>query len=86
MHTGVAKSEISANFPGVAINDPIYAIALVFDNSKTRAVIITMDTIAIGGIYDISDDFLGKIRARIQSILGIKCYNVLVNVSRTHTV
>jgi len=43
-----------------------------------------MDAVAIGGIGDVSDDFLPKLRHRIQEQLGIPGGNVLVNASHTH--
>ena len=43
-----------------------------------------MDATAIGGIGDIGDDFLPKLRSRIQKELKIADRNVLVNASHTH--
>lgn len=81
---GVAKSDITTNAKGIIINDPLYAKALVLDDGRTKAAIIAMDVTAIGGIGDIKDDFLEKLRGRVQRELGIPAQNVLVNASHTH--
>ena len=85
LRAGVAKSEITTYEPGIAVNDPLYAKALVLDDGKTKVAIIGMDAVAIGMICDIGDDFLGKLRGRIEKELGIPERNVLVNASHTHT-
>jgi hypothetical protein len=81
---GVAKSDISYVSEGIRINDPVYAKALVLDDGKTRLAIIAMDVTAIGGIGEIGDDFLPKLRARLESELGIPPPNVLLNASHNH--
>lgn len=83
---GVGKSEISTHCKDVRVNDPLYAKALVLDDGNTKIAILSMDAVAIGGICDIKDDFLDKLRSRIQSELGIDAKNVLVNATHTHTV
>jgi hypothetical protein len=84
LHAGVAKSDISTNAEGVRINDPIYAKALVLDDGATKLAIIAMDVTAIGGIGEVGDDFLPKVRARIEAELGISGKHVLVNASHNH--
>jgi hypothetical protein len=84
LRAGVAKSDITTSAEGVAIHDPLYAKALVLDDGTTQVAIIAMDAVAIGGIGDISDEFLPKLRARIEGELGIPGCNVLVNASHTH--
>jgi len=84
LRAGVAKSDITTRKKGVRINDPLYAKVLVLDNKRKQVVIIEMDTVAIGGIYDIGDDFLPKLRDQIEKKLKIQGQNVLVNASHTH--
>jgi hypothetical protein len=84
LRAGVAKSDISTSESGVRVNDPLYAKALVLDDGATTLAIIAMDTVAIGGICDIPDDFLPKLRARVEKELGIPGRHVLVNASHTH--
>jgi hypothetical protein len=84
LRAGVAKSDITTDAEGIRINDPLYAKALALDDGKTKLAIIAMDVTAIGGIGEIKDDFLPKLRTRIESELGIPGPNVLVNASHTH--
>jgi len=84
LRAGVAKSDITADAEGVVVNDPLYAKALVLDDGRTKVAIIAMDAVAIGGIGDIGDAFLPRLRDRIQKELGIPGPNVLVNASHTH--
>ena len=91
LRAGVAKSDITTNEKGAAIRDPLYAKALVLDDGRTRVAIIAMDTTAIGGrrisqrmLDDVGEEFLPKLRGRIQKELNIPGSNVLVNASHTH--
>ena len=84
LRAGVAKSDITTSAEGVVVNDPLYAKALVLDDGTTQVVIIAMDVVAIGMIGDVSDDFLLRLRSRIQGELGIPGNHVLVNASHTH--
>lgn len=85
LRAGVAKSEISTEDPRMIVTDPLFAKALVLDDGATRVAILAMDAVAIGGICDISDEFLPQLRGRIESELSIPGANVLVNASHTHT-
>jgi len=80
---GVAKVDIT-NKKAFPINDPLYAKALVLKNGSTTAVIVTVDAVAIGNIGHIGNDYLGKVRARIQKELGIAPDNLMVNASHCH--
>lgn len=80
---GVAKVDITNTKAGPA-NDPLYAKALVLKNDTTMAAIVTVDAVAIGEIGPISNDYLGKVRSRIEKELNIKPANVLVNASHCH--
>ncbi len=84
LRAGVAKSDITTDAKGVRVNDPLYAKVLVLDDGKTKLAIIAMDVTAIGGIGEVGDDFLPKLRGRIEKELGIPGRNVLVNASHTH--
>lgn len=91
LRAGVAKSDITTNTKGAVIKDQLYAKAIVLDDGNTRVVIIAMDVTAIGGrkisqrmLDDVADDFLPKLRSRIQKELKIPGCNVLVNASHTH--
>jgi hypothetical protein len=84
LRAGVAKSEITTEEKGVVINDPLYAKVLVLDDGTKQIAIIALDALAIGGIGDIGDDFLPKLRARIENELKIPSDHILVNASHTH--
>lgn len=84
LRAGTAKIEITTDREGVLVSDPLYAKALVLDDGTTKAAIIAMDALAIGGLGDIKDDFLPKLRSRIERELRIPGGNVLVNASHTH--
>lgn len=80
---GVAKVEIT-NKKVIPVNDPLYVKALVLKNGSATAVIVTVDAVAIGEIGYIGNDYLGKVRARIQKELGIAPERVMVNASHCH--
>jgi hypothetical protein len=80
---GVAKVEIT-NKKVIPFNDPLYVKALVLKNDVTTAVLITVDAVAIGEIGYIGNDYLPKVRARIQKELRIAPESVLVNASHCH--
>lgn len=84
LRAGVAKIDITTDKEGIVISDPLYAKALVLDDGAARVVIVAMDALAIGGLGDIKDDFLAKLRSRIQNELHIPGCNVMVNASHTH--
>lgn len=80
----VANCDGSVETPASNIHDRLYAKALVLDDGSTRLAIVSMDAVAIGGICDIKDDFLPKLRQRIESKLGIAPDRVLVHATHTH--
>jgi hypothetical protein len=82
---GVAKVDIT-NTKALPVNDPLYAKALVLRSGTTKAVIVTVDAVAIGEIGHIGNDYLGKVRSRIEKQLNIKPANVLINASHCHGV
>jgi hypothetical protein len=84
LRAGVAKSDITTDKPKFVVNDRLYAKALVLDDGLTKVAIISMDSVAIGEIFDIKNDFLPKLRSRIEKELGIPGKNVLVNSTHTH--
>lgn len=75
----------------VAIDDPLFVRALVLDDGSEKVVLITMDITAIGArtisqyiLNDSADDFMPKLRKRIEQELGIPACNVSVSASHTH--
>jgi hypothetical protein len=89
LRAGIAKREITTEEKGVSIRDPLWTKALVLQDEKsqgekTRVVLLTLDAVAIGGICDVSDEFLPQLRERIERELQIPAAQVLVNASHTH--
>lgn len=84
LFAGVAKRDISTEDPETVVHDSLFAKALVLRDGQTTAAIVSMDAVAIGGICDITDDFLPALRSRIEDELGIPGANVLVHATHTH--
>lgn len=85
LRAGVAKVDITNREAG-PVNDPLYVKALVLKDDTTTAVIITVDAVAIGEIGHIKNDYLAKVRSRLEKELSIKPESVLVNASHCHGV
>ncbi|GDY07766.1 hypothetical protein LBMAG52_12520 [Planctomycetia bacterium] len=85
LSAGVAKVDIT-NVDAGPVNDRLWVKALVIKSDATTAVIVTLDAVAVGEIGHIKNDYLPKVRARIEKELGIKPTNVLVNASHCHGV
>lgn len=71
-----APNELPPTYEGV--NDRIYSRAIVVDNGKTGAVLITVD---VGGM---SDETWTNVTGRIEKELGIPAMNVLITATHTH--
>ncbi|HEY1173213.1 MAG TPA: hypothetical protein VGH19_17725 [Verrucomicrobiae bacterium] len=85
IRAGVAKVDITDRAAG-PVNDPLYSKALVVKSESTTVVLITIDAVAIGEIGRIKNDFLPKVRARLQQELGIPPASVVINASHCHGV
>ena len=88
---GTAKRDITNRDGSLRINDPLYVKALVLDDGNTTLAIVTMDITAIGGrtvsagfLSDVADDFMPKLRERVEDGLGIPGDNVMVTASHVH--
>lgn len=84
LRAGVAKCDITISDPSIVVHDPLFAKVLAMTDGTTTIAIIGMDVVAIGMICDVQDDFLPRVRARIESELGIPGTNVLINASHSH--
>ena len=82
---GVAKVDIT-NVEAGPVNDPLYVKALVVRSDAVTAVIVTVDAVAIGEIGHIKNDYLPKVRSRLEQELGIKPAQVMINASHCHGV
>lgn len=83
LRAGVAKVEIT-NKKILPANDPLYVKALVIQSGATTAVLVTLDAVSIGEIGYIGNDYLGKVRAKLQKELAIPPEDVIVNASHCH--
>ncbi|MEX0978700.1 MAG: hypothetical protein WDZ48_07605, partial [Pirellulales bacterium] len=83
LRAGAAKVDITNRQAG-PVNDPLYAKALMLSDGATTVAIVTVDAVAIGEIGYIGNDYLPKVRARLEKELGIKPVNVLANASHCH--
>lgn len=84
LKAGTAKCEITTQEKEIRVNDPLYVKVLLLDDCSKKIAVIAMDALAIGGIGDISDDFLPQLREQIETELKIPAGHVLVNASHTH--
>lgn len=83
LRAGTGRQDIS-NYD-LTVHDPLQVKALYLEQGGTSAVILTMDTISIGGGYDVEDGFLPELRRRLEQRTGIPGGHLLVNASHTHT-
>lgn len=83
LRAGVAKVEIT-NKTVIPANDPLYVKALVIRHGATAAVLVTLDAVAVGEIGTVGNDYLEKVRGRIQKELAIPPGSVIVNASHCH--
>lgn len=84
LRAGTARREITTTGKGRHVIDPLYVKVLLLDDGEKKVAIIAMDVLAIGGIGDLSDDFLPALREKIENELHIPASHVLVNASHTH--
>jgi len=84
LRAGVAKCDITMDDPAIGVHDRLYAKALALDDGDTRLVIVCVDAVAIGGICDVNDAFLPRLRSRIETELGVPGGHVLVSATHTH--
>jgi hypothetical protein len=80
---GAAKVDVTNREAG-PVNDPLYVRALVVRDDTTTTAIVTVDAVAIGEIGPIRNDYLGKVRARLNDELQILPANVMINASHCH--
>ena len=80
---GVAKVDITV--PGMPLaNEPWYVAALVIGNETTRAVIVSVDAVAVAEIGSIRNDYIGNVRAQLQQDLKILPKNIMFNATHRH--
>ncbi|MCC6539914.1 MAG: hypothetical protein IT162_20365 [Bryobacterales bacterium] len=85
LRAGAARVDITDHEAG-PVAEASYVKALAFEDGATRAVLITVDAVAIGGIGRIDDGYLARVRTRIEREIGIPARHILVNASHCHSV
>jgi hypothetical protein len=85
LKAGVAKMDITETKVPL-VNDSLYAKALVLQDGDTKMVIVTVDAVSLGEIGYIKNDYLEKVRSRIQKELNISPSNIFINTSHCHGV
>lgn len=83
LKAGVARIEIT-NKQASPFSDPLFVKALVLQQGETKVVLLTLDAVAVGEIGHIGNDYLSKVRARLQKELSIEPKHVVVNASHCH--
>lgn len=83
LEAGVARIDIT-NPEAARVHDPSYAKALVLRQGDVKAVLVTVDAVAIGGIGAIRDTFLESVRRELAKDPGIPADAVIVNASHCH--
>jgi hypothetical protein len=75
----------------VTIDDPLFVRALVLDDGAQKVVLLTLDVCAIGArsisqyiLNDSPDDFMPRLRKRVEDELGIRGCQVSASASHTH--
>jgi len=75
----------------VKIDDPLFVRALVLDDGKEKVVLVTLDCCAIAArtisqyiLYDSPDDFMPRVRKRVEDEFGIPGDRVSVSASHVH--
>ena len=80
---GAAKVDVT-DYDAGPVSSPMYVKALVLESDTTTLTIVTVDAVAIGELGRIKNDYLPKVRTRIEAEVGIPSANVLVNASHCH--
>jgi hypothetical protein len=83
LEAGVAKVNITNTEAGL-VNDSLYVRALVLNDGRNHAVIITIDAVAIAEIGTIRNDYLAKVRSQLKKDLNINVNNIVINASHCH--
>jgi len=82
LQAGAAKVDIT--HPDGPVSGPLFSKALVLSDGEKTVALVSLDVVAIGEIGYIKNDFLPKLRQRIEAELKIPPQHVLVNASHCH--
>lgn len=82
LRAGAAKVDIT--HPDGPVSGPLFAKALIISDGEKSIALVTLDVVSLGEIGYIKNDFLPKLRARIDRELHIPPEHVVVNTSHCH--
>ena len=80
---GAAKVDITKK-TAIPAHDPLFVRALVLKQGDRTAVLLSLDVVSFGEIGHVKNDFLPKVRARLEKDLGIPPGGVIANASHCH--
>jgi len=80
---GVAKVDITKK-TALPFSDPLFVRALVLKQGDRTAVLLALDAVSIGEIGYIKNDYMEKVRGRLEKELGIPPGGVIANTSHCH--
>ena len=83
LQAGAAKVDVT-NTDVPRVNDRLYSRALVIKSDKTTVAVVSIDVVALAQIGSIGNDFMQKVRAKIERELKIPPENVIINASHCH--
>jgi hypothetical protein len=83
LRAGCGRSDITGEQAGPA-NDPLYAKALVLEQSGQRYAIVTLDVVALERIGPLPANFLADLRKQLADSCGIAPQHLMVNTSHCH--
>ncbi len=78
LRAGAAKLEITSETPTIQVNDPLYARALVFDDGKTMAVIVSVDVALMWR------PAVDRTKAHVEKQLGIPPDRLMLCATNNH--
>lgn len=84
LQAGTARRDITLPDAGERFGDPLYVRTLFLDDGIQRFAILALDAVGIGWIGDIPNDFLARLRARIEQECSIPASHVLAAATHTH--
>lgn len=83
LNAGIARIDIT-NYAAGEPNDPLYAKALVLQDSATTIVLVTVDAVATEEIGSVPNCYLECVRSRLYGDLSIPRESVIISASHCH--
>jgi hypothetical protein len=81
----LAKVDIT-DYSAGPVHVPMFARVLVLQQQDVRLVLVGVDAVAIGEIGRISNEYLPRVRTRLEQELGLPPEGIIINASHCHGV